>query len=467
MRKNIDLVNGPVLKSLTQLAVPIMATSLIQTAYNLTDMLWIGRVGSNAVASVGAAGMYMWLSNGLAALPKMGGQVNVGHVLGAGRPKDAANYATAALHISIIFGLVFGLVCILFSNPLIGFFNLTGHQVIADARIYLKITCGCVIFSFLNQTLTGIFTAAGNSRSSFMATLTGLLINMILDPVLIFGLGPFPVMGVAGAAIATVLAQATVTLIFFVFAKKDNIIFCHIKLFRIPDRSHFSSIVRIGFPTCIQNMIFTGISMIIARLVAGYGDAAVAVQKVGSQIESISWMTADGFAAAVNSFLAQNHGAGKYSRIPKGYYSAMKVVLVWGLFCTLLLIFLPAPVFRLFITEADILPMGVDYLMILGVSQLFMSVEITTAGAFAGLGRTLPPSVTSIVLTGMRIPFAMLLIHTPLGLNGIWWSITISSIFKGIILFIWFRHLLAYRKNYVDISDSGKMYTESSKCSKI
>ena len=91
MRKNIDLVNGPVLKSLTQLAVPIMATSLIQTAYNLTDMLWIGRVGSNAVASVGAAGMYMWLSNGLAALPKMGGQVNVGHVLGAGRPKDAAN----------------------------------------------------------------------------------------------------------------------------------------------------------------------------------------------------------------------------------------------------------------------------------------------------------------------------------------------------------------------------------------
>ena len=178
-------------------------------------------------------------------------------------------------------------------------------------------------------------------------------------------------------------------------------------------------------------------------------------------------MTADGFAAAVNSFLAQNHGAGKYSRIPKGYYSAMKVVLVWGLFCTLLLIFLPAPVFRLFITEADILPMGVDYLMILGVSQLFMSVEITTAGAFAGLGRTLPPSVTSIVLTGMRIPFAMLLIHTPLGLNGIWWSITISSIFKGIILFIWFRHLLAHRKNYVDISDSGKMYTESSKCSKI
>ncbi len=449
MKKNIDLVNGSVLKSLTQLALPIMATSLIQTAYNLTDMLWIGRVGSNAVAAVGAAGMYMWLSNGLAALSKMGGQVNTGHALGAGHSQEAARYGAAALQLSAALGLIFGLICIVFSKSLIGFFNLTSPLVIEDARIYLKITCGCVIFSFLNQTLTGIFTAAGNSRSSFMATLTGLLINMLLDPVLIFGLGPFPSLGVTGAAIATVFAQATVTLIFFIFTRKDKTVFCYMKPLHITDKRYFKSVVKIGFPTCVQNMLFTGISMIIARLVAGYGDAAVAVQKVGSQIESISWMTADGFAAAVNSFLAQNHGAGKYSRIPKGYYSAMKVVLVWGLFCTLLLTLFPAPVFRLFITEADILPMGVDYLMILGVSQLFMSVEITTAGAFAGLGQTLPPSITSIVLTALRIPLAMALIRTPLGLNGIWWSITISSVLKGIILFLWFRHLLSRNKKYL------------------
>ena len=80
MQKNINLTDGPVLSSLTKLAIPIMATSLIQMAYNLTDMIWIGRIGSDAVASVGAAGMYMWLSNGLAALAKMGGQVNVGYL---------------------------------------------------------------------------------------------------------------------------------------------------------------------------------------------------------------------------------------------------------------------------------------------------------------------------------------------------------------------------------------------------
>ena len=192
MKKNIDLLNGPVLMSLTRLAIPIMATSLIQMAYNLTDMIWIGRIGSNAVAAVGAAGMFMWLSNGLASLPKMGGQVNAGYSLGAGRSDDAAGYSLSALLLSALFGLAFGLVCAVFASPLIGFFKLNSPSVIADAESYLKITCGLVVFSFLNQTFTGIFTAIGNSRAAFLATTTGLAVNIFLDPVLIFGFGPIP-----------------------------------------------------------------------------------------------------------------------------------------------------------------------------------------------------------------------------------------------------------------------------------
>lgn len=187
MQKKIDLVNGPVLSSLTRLAVPIMATSLIQMAYNMTDMIWIGRIGSSAVASVGAAGMYMWLSNGLAALAKMGGQVNVGHALGASNSEEAAEYASNALQLTLTLGIIYGLVCILGAKPLIHFFHLNQAQVIRDAIYYLEITCGLVLFSFLNQTYTGLFTAIGNSRPVFLATTTGLVVNIILDPVLIFG----------------------------------------------------------------------------------------------------------------------------------------------------------------------------------------------------------------------------------------------------------------------------------------
>ncbi|MCI9169149.1 MAG: MATE family efflux transporter [Dorea sp.] len=442
MKKNIDLLNGPVLMSLTRLAIPIMATSLIQMAYNLTDMIWIGRIGSNAVAAVGAAGMFMWLSNGLASLPKMGGQVNAGYSLGAGRSDDAAGYSLSALLLSALFGLAFGLVCAVFASPLIGFFKLNSPSVIADAESYLKITCGLVVFSFLNQTFTGIFTAIGNSRAAFLATTTGLAVNIFLDPVLIFGFGPIPATGVTGAAIATVGAQLIVTLMFLYFAAKDEVIFRKMNIRRKPDMHYSAAIMRIGLPTSVQSMMFTGISMIIARMIAGYGDAAVAVQKVGSQIESISWMTAEGFAAAVNSFIAQNYGAGNRTRIRKGYTCAMGVVFVWGIVCTLLLMLCPGPIFRIFITEAAVLPLGIDYLVILGVSQLFMSAEITTAGAFSGYGKTIPPSVISIVFTVLRIPLALVLCRTPLALNGIWWSITISSILKGVLLLAWFLHFL-------------------------
>lgn len=292
----------------------------------------------------------MWLSNGLAVLAKMGGQVNVGHALGADDKEKAAEYVSNALQLTLVLGIIYGIICILGARPLIHFFHLNQAQVIRDAVSYLKITCGLVLFSFLNQTFTGLFTAIGNSRPVFLATTTGLVVNIILDPLLIFRIGVFPALRVTGAAIATVVAQMIVTLMFLIFAAKDTVLFRYVSYRKKPDMKSMKAIVRIGFPTSVQSMLFTGISMVIARLVAGYGDAAVAVQKVGSQIESISWMTADGFAAAVNSFTSQNHGAGKNGEFIRICQCTESRICV-GIFCTCLLIVCPAPVFKIFITE--------------------------------------------------------------------------------------------------------------------
>lgn len=454
VRKNIDLLSGNILGAMSRLALPIMGTSLMQMAYNLTDMIWIGRISSNAVAAVGAAGMYLWLSNGFSALARMGGQVLVAQSLGADKQERAAEYAGASLRMGILFGLIYGVISVLANGPLIGFFRLNSQEVIRDARIYLVITCGCLIFTFLNQIMTGLLTAMGNSGVTFRATFVGLLLNVALDPVLIFGVGPFPRMGVAGAAVATVLAQVVVFAVYMMIIKDDPIIFSRLHLFRKASDKPLSTrrkssavygeIVRVGFPVALQSLIFTGISMIIARLIAGWGDAAVAVQKVGSQIESISWMTAEGFGSAVNAFVAQNYGAGKNKRVKKGYFSAMGVMMLWGVFTSFVLIAFPEVLFRIFITEAEVIPMGVDYLRILGISQLFMCTESASAGAFQGLGRTVPPSLVGVVFTALRIPLAMLLAGTALGLNGIWWSIAVSSIVKGVILPVWLIVVLLF-----------------------
>ena len=437
MKTRINLLEGNILPALSALALPIMATSLIQMAYNLIDMIWIGKIGASAVASVGAAGMFMWLSNGLVTLAKMGGQIKVGHALGAQKKEDAASYAQSSIQMGIVFAIGFGILSIVFADEMIGFFQLNSAQVIQDAKLYLMITCGLVIFSFMNQIFTGILTAMGNSRTSFIATGIGLVLNIVLDPLFIFGFGAIPPMGVAGAAIATVLAQLVVMLLFLHTILRDTVLFSNIHILHSYSSQHTMEIFRIGLPSAVQSMLFSGISMVIARLIAVWGDAAVAVQKVGSQIESISWMTAEGYAAALNSFVAQNHGAKNTDRIREGYRLSMIVMLSWGVFCSFVLIVFPQLIFQVFIQEAEVLPMGVDYLRILGVSQLFMCMEITTAGAFSGLGKTLPPSIVSITLTGARIPMAILLGRW-LGLNGVWWAITISSIGKGIVLLGWF-----------------------------
>ena len=437
MKTRINLLEGNILPALSALALPIMATSLIQMAYNLIDMIWIGKIGASAVASVGAAGMFMWLSNGLATLAKMGGQIKVGHALGAQKKEDAASYAQSSIQMGIVFAIGFGILSVVFADEMIGFFQLNSAQVIQDAKLYLMITCGLVIFSFMNQIFTGILTAMGNSRTSFIATGIGLVLNIVLDPLFIFGFGAIPPMGVAGAAIATVLAQLVVMLLFLYTILRDTVLFSNVHILHSYSSQHTMEIFSIGLPSAVQSMLFSGISMVIARLIAGWGDAAVAVQKVGSQIESISWMTAEGYAAALNSFVAQNHGAKNTDRIREGYRLSMIVMLSWGVFCSLVLIVFPQLIFQVFIQEAEVLPMGVDYLRILGVSQLFMCMEITTAGAFSGLGKTLPPSIVSITLTGARIPMAILLGRW-LGLNGVWWAITISSIGKGIVLLGWF-----------------------------
>lgn len=437
MSKIVNLLEDRILPALVRLAVPITATALIQMAYNLTDMIWIGRLGSNQVAAVGAAGMYSWLAAGLVTMCRMGGQVKTAQSLGAREPSDAARYAKTALILGLLAGIIFGGAAGLLHRPLIGFFHLNSPQVIADAEIYMIITCGGIVFNYINQIMTGLLTASGNSTAPFLATTVGLVSNIALDPLLIFGLGPIPALGVMGAAIATVFAQLVVMVIMIYFASRDTVLFVFIRWREKLRGQDILQVVKIGLPTAVQSMIFSGISMVVARLIAGWGDAAVAVQKVGSQIESISWMTADGFAAAINAFIGQNYGAGNRERVRKGFYTSSVIVVIWGVFTTLMLTVFPEPLFRIFITEADVIPMGVEYLRILGYSQLFMCLEIATEGAFAGLGKTLPPSIVSILFTSIRIPMVMLL-GSMWGLSGVWWSLTISSILKGVILTVWF-----------------------------
>ena len=168
---------------------------------------------------------------------------------------------------------------------------------------------------------------------------------------------------------------------------------------------------------------------------------AVAVQRVGGQVEAVSWNTADGFAAAINAFAAQNYGAKQMKRVRKGYWISFGTIAVWGSLIMLAFLLLPGPISRIFFHEAEVVSISIDYLMIVGISEAFMCVELMTVGALSGLGRTKLCSLISILLTGSRVPLAVMLSMMSLALNGIWSALTLSSVAKGILFVITFHRV--------------------------
>lgn len=436
-----NLTKGPILKTLTKLAIPIMASSFLGTLYNITDMAWIGLLGSKAVAGVGVGGMFTWLSQGLAAMARMGGQVQVAQCIGRGERDRAHGFAQAAVQIATLMGMAYAVISLLFTRQMVAFFQLTDPEAQTAALSYTKIACGLIVFSFLTLTMTGLYTAQGDSKTPFLANLIGLITNMILDPVLILGPGPFPKLGVVGAAIATVTAQAivmTMMILGVIIQKKENVLKGIRLTAKIP-KEYLGGLCRIGIPTAIQGMAYCAISMVLTRMVSAYGAEAVATQRVGGQIESISWNTADGFAAALNAFIAQNYGAGKMDRVRKGYRASLWTVGIWGLLISFVFICFPKAIADIFFHEPKAVATAVGYLVIIGFSEAFMCVELTTVGALSGLGRTRLCSIISIAFTSARIPLAIIL-GGLIGLSGIWWALSITSIIKGIIFtctFLW------------------------------
>lgn len=434
MQHTFDLTNTNIKKALFSIALPIMATSLIQMCYNLTDIMWLGRVGAGAVAASGTAGFFMWFSQSLQLIGKCGAEIGVARALGEKNTNKAQRYASCALTLSCLIGFAYLLLLLFLNKWLISFFDLGDPTVIRDAQLYLYFVLPGMAASFLSAIFSSIFIATADSKTPFKLSAVGLVFNIIFDPVLIF----IADLGVTGAAIATSIAQIIV-FILFLWQYRRNPLFRTTPLRPCLDAQITRQIIRWGLPTAIESGLFCAIAMIIAKIVAIYGYTYVAVQKVGSQIEAISWMSAQGFASALTAFISQNYGAAKKERIQTGYTYARKLCFFWGIATTIILFCFAKEVFSLFLPDPAALKGGIDYLKILALSQMPMCIELLNEGAFRGLGKTVPPSLTSVSLNLARIPLSLILIQTSLGVNGIWWSITLSSIIKGIVLNFWFQ----------------------------
>ena len=441
VRAEADMTKGSIIKCIALFTLPLLAGNFFQQLYNMVDSIIVGNfVGANALGAIGTTNSLNFFFFSLVAGLSVGIGIIVAQYFGFGDEEKVKDAIGNSIWIITVCSVIMAIIGFVTARPILVLLD-TDPVILNDAVAYLKVvSIGIVCVGFYNG-VSGILRALGDSKTPFIANLVGLATNMVLDPVLILGVGSFPKLGVVGAAIATVTAQAivmSIMIVGIVIQKKENVL-KGTRLFAKIPREYLQGICKIGIPTAIQGMAYCAISMVLTRMISGYGAEAVATQRVGGQIESISWNTADGFAAALNAFIAQNYGAGRNDRVRKGYKASLWTVGIWGLLISAVFIWVPEPIARIFFHEPAAIATAVEYLIIIGFSEAFMCVELTTVGALSGLGRTRLCSIISIAFTSARIPLAIIL-GGIMGLNGIWWALSSTSIVKGIIFtctFLW------------------------------
>lgn len=439
--KGTDLTQGNILQQISRLSLPIMATSFIQISYHLMDLFWLGRGSTDWVASAGMAGYAMWIANALSLLTRIGSEIGVGQALGARDEEGVKRWIDSAFVLSIATSLVYGLAIFTFSESIVGFFRISDPIVNADGVVYLRVIAAGMLFTFLNPLIVGILNGAGDSRTSFFVNAIGLVVNMILDPILIFSAG----LGVMGAALATVIAQGMITLVFVGFVMKRHSVFHKMDRFRHAGLPTMRRIARMGLPASLQSIFFALVSALISRFVAFYGASPFAAYGIGVQVESLGWLTLLGLSSALMAFTAQNFGAGRLDRVWQGFKKGTLVGVSVAFVAMVILVQFAEPLMGIFVgADAEALQAGRVYLIVAGLSQIPMSLEIIASGVFQGTGNTVYPSALGIAGNALRIPLALLL-EPIFGLTGIFMAIAISASLKGLVLYPWFVHFYRTR----------------------
>lgn len=440
MSRPLDLTRGPLLGALVRLATPVVVMQVAHTLYHWIDVMWVGRLGATATAALTTAFFAMWAAWAVGELVAVAVAATVSRHVGADDRAAAGYGAAQGTLLALGLGLVVALVGGLLAGPLYRLLD-TPPDVAAQATTYLRIVLGGAAISFLYYVGESVLRAAGDTRTPLLVTVSALAVNAALDPLLIFGWGPFPAMGVAGAAVASVIAQAGAVAWFarLAWRRHPAFPFDFAALLR-PAPRYAGALVRIGLPFCLIGVLYSIVYLWLARVAAPFGTAALAVVGLANRIESLTYLVAVGFGLACEAIVGQNLGAGRADRAARAAWLSTGLMAGIGLVVSLLMALVPEALLGGFTRDPEVVARGVSYLRILALCQAFTAIEIVLNGAFAGAGDTLPPSVISVSVSLLRLPLAVWLARNlGLGLDGIAWTITLTCVARALLVVLWFR----------------------------
>jgi len=440
MQKTKSFTEGSILKALIALSIPVVFSNVLQSAYQLIDTFWVGKLGSDAVAAVSLSFPIIFLMFAVGGGLTIAGSILVAQSIGAGNIQKANHIAAQTLLMILVTVLPLTVLGIFVSGALMKFMGADAN-VLPLATQYLQISFVGLIFVFGFFAFQALLRGVGDVKTPIYIVLGTVILNSILDPLFIFGYGVIPGFGVAGAATATLLTQAIATIVGLgiLFSGKYGI---HLKLHEFkPDKALIFSMVKLGLPASIeQSMRALGFT-VMTILTAGFGTSVIASYGIGTRILSFVIIPAFGLSMATATVVAQNIGAGKLHRAEKtAQLSAMIGFISLTLIGALVFIF-AEPIASAFITgDQAALQGSILFTQIMALTFGFLGIQLSLGGAFQGSGNTFASMILTLVsIWVLQFPIAYILAYTA-NLNelGIWIAFPASNVIMAVVTVLWF-----------------------------
>ncbi|MCB1184149.1 MATE family efflux transporter [bacterium] len=433
-----DMTTGPMTRHLMAVAWPVSVSFLVQTLYNLVDAFWLGKLGKTALVAPTITMNIVFVGIALAMGLGQAGTTLVSQYKGAGRPGRMAAAAGQSMVLQMVAGSLFAVVGLVFAGPLLRLLQ-TPPDAFADSLVYMRWILVGVPLMFLFHTYQSILFGLGDTVGPMRVNLISVAVNVVLDPILIFGWGPVPAMGVAGAAAATVIARGLASLLALRELLAGDGFRIRARDLRW-DGALLLRLLRIGLPLSVGSTATSlGFTLLIG-IVNGFGSSVTAAFGVGHRVILMVSVPAMALGQANATAVGQNLGAGKPDRASLSVRRSAFLITAFLLPLTTLTYFFGSHVTHWFVADPEVVAYGADLFRITSFSVFAFSLILVLFGAFQGSGRTVPVMVVNTGrLWAVRIPVTLLLTQVwHWGPNGLWWAMNLSNLIAGTAAFAWF-----------------------------
>jgi putative MATE family efflux protein len=436
----VDFTTAPIGRSIVLLAVPMVLEMAMESIFVVADVFWVAHLGADAVATVGLTESLMTLIYTLAMGLSIGAMALVSRRIGEGDPDGAARAATQSVLLGVVISAVVGLLGGYFAPNLLRLMD-ASDEVVRTGSGFTRLMLGgnaTVVLLFL---MNAVFRGAGDATIAMRVLWFGNIINIVLGPCFIFGLGPFPELGVVGAAVATNIGRGSAVIYQLVTLARGRgrlqIRARHLKL----DLGVMTSVLRLSGSGTLQILIATASYIGLVRIISTFGSSALAGYTIGIRLIIFALLPSFGISNAAATLVGQNLGAGHPERAERAVWEAARYNAIFLGTLAMLFIVLAHPIIGLFSTDPAVRPFGVACLRIVSAGFLFYAYGMVITQSFNGAGATWTPTIINLFVFWLwEIPLAYVLAK-PLGQgpHGVFWALAIAYSTLAIVSAVVFK----------------------------